>query len=301
MAKFRTNHSGDSSKQSSGMIARVGLFGAIIAGLFFVFNQFTGGGSTADVDNNNDSAPHQAETHLPNSTTGDVIYHNYYVLSYSEEHEQAEWVAYELTKEELEMPWLARDDNFRSDPKVTTGSATNADYKHSGYDRGHLLPVADRAFSEAAMTETFFMSNISPQSRNFNGGIWRELEEQTRYWAKRNGALHVVTGPVLTLPPKGRIGDNEVSVPAAYFKVLLDTTEPQVKGIGFILPNEVSYDPLFDYAVSIDEVEQRTGLDFFGGLLSGDEEAEVEAQANIDLWPFSKQKYDERINKWNKR
>lgn len=293
MAKFRTNH-GDGGKNSSGMIVRVGLFGAILGGLFFLFNQFTGG------DSSGDSQEDQETYYLPTSS-GQIIHHQYYSLSYLEEHEQAEWVAYRLTKDELEQPWLARMDDFKEDPNIRSGSASPEDYKHSGYDRGHLVPVADRSFNEAAMSETFYMSNISPQSRNFNGGIWRELEEQTRYWAKRNGELYVISGPVLKLEEKSRIGDNEVSVPSAFFKVLLDLQEPQVKGIGFVIPNEVSYEPLFDYALSIDDVEEISGLDFFGELIPEDLEKEIEGNVNIDLWPFSKSKYEKRIEKWNKQ
>jgi endonuclease G len=296
MAKLRTNHR-PSGKQSSGMIVRVGLFGGIIAALFYVFNLFTGQeGSVQDAPKDPDAA-----YYIPTSTTGTIIQHQYYTLSYAEAYEQAEWVAYKLTKKELSEPWLARNDDFRPDPNVPSGSATPQDYRNSGYDRGHLVPVADRAFNEAAMSETFYMSNMSPQARNFNGGIWRELEEQARYWAKRNNELYVVSGPVLTLEPKSYIGENKVAVPAAFFKVLLDIHEPQTKGIGFVIPNEVSYDPLFDYAVSIDDVEELTGLDFFGDLIPAELEEEVEADVNIDLWPFSKKKFEKRIEKWNKQ
>ena len=152
---------------------------------------------------------------------------------------------------------------------------------------------------EQAIDETFLMSNISPQAGNFNKGIWRELEELARSWAKANGELYVVTGPVLALKPKGTIGDNEVSVPAAYFKVLLDAEEPQVKGIGFLIPNEVRFEPLYKFAVSIDRVEEVTGLDFFGKLLPAKVEEEVEGNLNLDLWEFSKSKFQERIEKWN--
>lgn len=302
MAKFRTNH-GQSSKGNSGsMIVRVGLFSAIVGGLFVLFNKFTGNSSTGYPET---EGPVAVDTHtestdyLPASTTGAVVHHEYYSLSYSEEHEQAEWVAYRLSGEELKRPWVNRIDNFRPDPKVRTGSATPNDYRHSGYSRGHLVPAADRAFSEQAMDETFYMSNISPQAANFNKGIWRELEELARSWAKRNGELFIVTGPVLTMEPKGEIGDNGVSVPAAYYKVLLDADEPQVKAIGFIIPNEVSFEPLYKFAVSIDQVEQLTGLDFYSELLPESLEQEVEASFNIDLWEFNKAKFQERIEKWN--
>lgn len=299
MAKFRTNH-GREGKGSSGTIIKVGIFGAIISGLFFLFNMFMGNSpSPSGGEKENEVITETEDYYLPESTTGVVIRHQYYSLSYSEEQEQAEWVAYRLTRKELENPWVDRADSFRPDPMVKTGSATPDDYRNSGYDRGHLVPAADRAFSEAAMEETFFMSNISPQAKNFNKGIWRELEELTRSWAKRDGQLYVITGPALKLKPKGTIGANEVAIPAAFYKVLLDLEEPQVKGIGFIIPNEVSFEPLYKFAVPIDRVEEITGIDFFGELMPQELEDEVEQNLNADLWEFSKQKYQLRIEKWN--
>ncbi|MCB0586576.1 MAG: DNA/RNA non-specific endonuclease [Phaeodactylibacter sp.] len=298
MAKFRVNHERKGKGSSGSMVVKVGLFSAIIGGLFILFNKFTG--TTATIPGENGDEENIENLHyLPASTTGMLIRHHYYDLSYSEEHEQAEWVAYRLTREELKKPWVERVDNFRPDPQIESGSATPDDYRNSGYNRGHLVPAADRAFSEEAIDETFLMSNISPQAANFNKGIWRELEELTRSWAKKNGELFVITGPILTQEPKGKIGENGVSVPAAYFKVLLDAEEPQVKGIGFVIPNEVSFEPLYRFARPIDEVEKLSGLDFFGELLPADIEKEVESEFNIDLWEFSKAKFEERIEKWN--
>ena len=305
MAKFRTNHE-RSGSGASGNIVKVGIFSAVIGGLFFVFNQFMGGSSADDGASNQPDPIEEtnyepSEAYLPTSTTGQVVHHKYYSLSYSEEDEQAEWVAYTLTKVNLNKPWVERKDVFIPDSKVKSQSSTPNDFRGSGYDRGHLVPAADMAFSEEAMRETFFMSNISPQSRNFNGGIWRELEELTRSWAKKMDKLYVVTGPILSYEPKGYIGDNEVAVPAAYFKVLLDLESPKQKGIGFVIPNEVSFDPLYKFAVSVDRVEEISGLDFYPDLLADEAEDAIESDFNIDLWPFSKKKFEDRIEKWNKR
>jgi endonuclease G len=296
MAKFQSNHS-NKGGASSGVIVKVGIFGAIMAGLFFVFNTFTGGDSGGEevID---EYAP--IAIFYPESTSGEIIVHKGFALSYNEEHEQAEWTAHELTKENLEKDWNSRNDNFLPDTKVRTGSATPDDYRGSGYDRGHLVPAADLAWDSEAMAESFLLSNISPQSGNFNKGIWRELEELTRNWAKKNGSLFVITGPVLTVEPKGVIGENEVSVPVAYYKVLLDYTEPGQKGIAFVIPNEVSYEPLFTFCTSIDEVEALTGINFFPDLLDGKEEETLEGSFNKDLWPFNKKKFEIRNNSWNK-
>ncbi|MEL7120860.1 MAG: DNA/RNA non-specific endonuclease [Bacteroidota bacterium] len=302
MAKFRRNH--QQSAKKSGTILRVGIFAAIASGLFYIFNLFTGGKFTDDTTNNPRTEVvdyNQQDDFLPTTIDGRIVHHKYYSLSYNEKHEQAEWVAYVLTEERLNRPWVDRPDYFNPDPKVRSTSAEWEDYKNSGYDRGHLVPAADMAFSEEAIKETFYMSNISPQSRNFNQGIWRELEELTRSWAKKYDELYVVSGPVFTQPIKGKIGKaTKVSVPAAYFKVLLDIKDPEYKGIAFVLPNEVSYDPLYKFAMSIDEAEEVTGLNFFPDLMEPEYEKEIEANFNIDLWYFSKAKYDIRVNKWNK-
>ncbi|MEO0628732.1 MAG: DNA/RNA non-specific endonuclease, partial [Bacteroidota bacterium] len=220
--------------------------------------------------------------------------------SYDNNWEQAEWTAHILTASQLRQPWNRRQDNWRKDDMVRGGTASTNDYRGSGYDRGHLVPFADLAWNAEWADESFMMSNISPQARQFNQGIWRELEELTRDWAKKFDRLYVITGPVMTRDPKGEIGrETKVAIPAAYFKVLLDLEDPEQKGIGFILPNQVSYDPLFEYATSIDEVEALTGLDFFRDLLPSELEDELEANGNIDLWPFNQRKYNERINDWN--
>ena len=85
-----------------------------------------------------------------------------YALGYSEEHEQARWVIYRMTYEEATTKATARNDNFREDPQIPSGSATLADYRNSGKDRGHLAPAADMAYSLKTMDESFYMSNLSP-------------------------------------------------------------------------------------------------------------------------------------------
>jgi endonuclease G len=300
---------------SSTSFIRMGLFAAILGVLFTVYNTFTGGKTeipsvpplepreqhttTQDSPNAEDEDT-DAGDFLPTSTYGEIVKHRFYTLSYSEEDEQAEWVAYVLSKARLEKPWVDRPDQFVADPAVSTGSANWYDYKGSGYDRGHLASAADMAFSETAINESFFMSNMSPQARDFNKGIWKELEELARDWAKKNKKLYVVSGPILGDGGKGKLAKTHITIPNAYYKVLLDYTEPELKAIAFIVPNEVSYDPLFKYAVSIDEVEKQTGIDFFPNLLSRSEQKDLEGQLNIDLWPFNKKKFDLRVNQWNK-
>jgi endonuclease G len=217
------------------------------------------------------------------SNSSDIIHHLGYSLRYNEKHEQAEWVAYELTREETQKG-EERTNNFKPDPLVKTASANNEDYAGSGFDRGHLAPAADMSWSSQAMDESFFYSNMSPQLPGFNRGIWKSLEEQVRTWAIEAGSIYVVTGPIL----KGdltAIGPNHVSVPKFYYKVVLDFSQPGVHGIGMILPNESSSIDLQYFAVSIDSVETATGLDFFP-LLSDNEEHKLESEICLSCWSW---------------
>ncbi len=213
-----------------------------------------------------------------------IIEHYAYALSYNEKHEQADWVAYELTKEEALSKKYDRTDDFRPDPEVSSKSAELSDYKptQNMYARGHLAPAADFRWSEQAMSESFFMSNISPQVHAFNDGKWKYLEMQVRHWAEIYEGVFVVTGPVLKndLPT---IGANKVSVPEMFYKVILDLDGE--KGIGFLMPNKDIKDSFKNYAVSIDVVETATGLDFFPAL-DDKKEDKIEAVLNMAAWEF---------------
>lgn len=248
--------------------------------------------------------PRPGETPLPQSSTSDptpesefeqkadflyatgkkveIITHTAYTLGYVEKYEQPAWVAYKLTSK-MTSGTNKREDNFRPDPEVGTGSAIPEDYRGSGYDRGHLAPVADFKQSARWMDETFFMSNMSPQENAFNTGIWSDLESKVRTWARAYKKLYVVTGPFLRdgLPTIGR--RNRVAVPEKYYKVLYDITEPEIKAIGFILKNEGSHQPLESFAVSVDEVERQTGLDFYP-LLPDALETRIEGSYDTKLW-----------------
>nr|WP_294859466.1 DNA/RNA non-specific endonuclease [uncultured Fluviicola sp.] len=213
-----------------------------------------------------------------------IITHTGFSLLYNEPHEQASWVAYELTKEETTKKF-ERTDKFIPDPKVSTKTANNADYAGAGYDRGHLAPAADMGWSEITVAESFYYSNMSPQEPSFNRGIWKKTEELVRDWAIENNSLFIITGPVLTTGLK-TIGKNEVSVPKYYYKVILDYSQPSVKGIGFIMPNADSKESPAHFAVSIDSIEQFTGIDFFP-LLPDDQENLIEKTLCMDCWTWN--------------
>jgi endonuclease G, mitochondrial len=224
----------------------------------------------------------QSLLEIPVSPFNDeIIRHSAYTLGYSETHEQARWVAYQLTSSEVAGN-SRRKDNFRQDPSVSTGSAKLSDYRGSGYDRGHLAPAADMKLNSTYMSESFFMSNMSPQNPSFNRGIWKNLEETVRKMAVLSGAVYVVTGPIFSAS-KGQLGGSKVTIPSSYYKVILDFREPGLKAIGFILPNTASSNPLSSFALSVDDVESRTGLDFFAGL-PDDIENQLESEYDYSGW-----------------
>ncbi|MBC3759474.1 DNA/RNA non-specific endonuclease [Hyunsoonleella sp. SJ7] len=220
---------------------------------------------------------------LPSSTTGQIVHHETYSLSYSEAHEQAEWVAYELKKSHLSNTNHKRP-YFEIDKAVKTGAASWRNYKNSGFDKGHLCPAGDRRFSKSAHDETFLTSNISPQEHQFNSGVWNRLEQKVRYWSSKYDGVFVVTGGVLNGDLK-TIGNEDVSVPDYFYKVLLDFNSGKPKMIGFLIPHKDSNMPLYEFVESVDNIETLTGIDFFPEL--GDEiETKLEASSSYKGWGF---------------
>lgn len=212
---------------------------------------------------------------------GEVINHTYYTLSYDETHEQAEWVYYELTLSDINGT-VSRTDDFRPDPHVSTQSAQLSDYKGSGYDRGHLYPAGSSKESRKAMSESFYMSNMSPQSPGFNRGIWRSLESTVRGWTADKGKLYVVTGPVFR-NNLGRIGASNVTIPGYYYKVIYSPSDEKMLGI--LLPNRKGERALDKYVVPVDKIETLTGIDFFWQLEDGKEKS-LESGVVLTGWDF---------------
>jgi endonuclease G len=138
------------------------------------------------------------------------------------------------------------------------------------------------AFNTTAMTESFFMTNMSPQDPGFNRGIWKKLESQVRTWGYENRQIFVVTGPILT-EFQDTIG--QIPVPKYFYKVILDYQLPELKAIGLILENRPSHQPLIEFVLSVDSLEKMTNLDFFYELPDSLEH-ELESNSNADLWSW---------------
>tara|TARA_B110000902_G_scaffold245119_1_gene298985 strand:+ start:54 stop:818 length:765 start_codon:yes stop_codon:yes gene_type:complete len=216
--------------------------------------------------------------YMPSSSSGEIINHSFYSLSYLEDHEIPEWTIYFSTKARLEGEGFPRTSDFRPDPKIKDGSAQLIDYKGSGYDRGHSVPAADMVFSKIAISEAFYLSNIAPQKAGFNRGIWKRLEDFIRSeLTPKYDSLIIVTGCLLQDSsnfdqPKTQIGN--VSVPFFYYKVIIDVKRKS--SIAFIISNKTEPIPnnsngFLKYICSIKDLERLTGIDFFYKLSEKEE------------------------------
>lgn len=267
------------------------IFVAIVFIVLFVLNKVDSGFLKSDKSQTTETASTESKksqkdvSHqtsgvyfLPTSTTNQIVEHSTYYLSYSEPHEQAEWVAYELKKEHITGGKHKRP-YFNQDPKVTTESAHWNNYKNSGYTRGHLLPAGDRIFSKEAYDETFYTSNISPQKYELNTGIWNSLEMKVRNFVRKNGKVYIVTGGILEDNLK-TIGKEKVSVPDYFYKIILFENKEEYKMLAYLIPHEEeSRKSLNKYIVPADSIEKLTGIDFFHFL---DDSVENELESKIN-------------------
>ena len=221
--------------------------------------------------------------YLPKIDTSEVLVRHYaYSLVYNESCEQAKWVFYTMNSKKINGPY-SRSDKFKSDTSIKTGSANHSDYKGSGFDRGHLAPAADMTWSKQAMDESFYYSNMSPQNPSFNRGVWRKLESRVRKWIVDFDSLYVTTGPVLDTNLIF-IGDN-VAVPSYFFKTVVGFKDSTINTIAFLLPNEGSKKELKQFVISIDSLENFSGLNFNSSLEQPLQDS-LEKTTYLDCWKF---------------
>lgn len=212
-----------------------------------------------------------------------VLEYTNFTVGFDLSYVQPIWVYCQLTGVEATQD-MPRKNDFRPDPAVR--SATLQDYKASGFDRGHMSPAADNSMSQKANSESFLMSNMSPQLPGFNRGIWVELERWVRQQAIKYDTIYIVTGPVF-VNNLGTVGENEVTIPGYYYKCLLRFENGKPKAIAFLLPHIGSIGNIKNYIVPVNAVETMTGLDFFNGLDDKTEEV-VEGDIKQSNWDFSK-------------
>lgn len=215
-----------------------------------------------------------------------LIQHTWYAIGYDERRRVPYWTYYHLTSKQVNSDTLDHVGGFVSDPKTTAAQGNDDDYKASGYDKGHMVPCEDMSFDSGAMSETFYYSNCVPQTSKLNRGQWKNLEQLTRNWAIDNGAVEVFSGvvPGKSLP---ELGASRIMIPASCYKIVLDYSQPVVKAIAFVMPNQdKALDDVQQYACSIDHVESLTGIDFFPEL-PDDVEKSVEASFDAKAWNWN--------------
>jgi endonuclease G len=229
-----------------------------------------------------------------------------YELSYNTETRQPYWVAWRLTSEHTDGPFSRKgvpyyddsgkaigissfsDDIMRGDyfidMDVPSPRQEHNDWKDhpASIDHGHMCPAADCKWDKGAMNQSFLLTNMCPQDHDLNGGDWDKLENKCRTWAKRYGEILIVAGPIFENDERHCFGINKIPIPDAFFKVVLCTTG-NPKSLGFIFPNNGKKHNLEKYVMSVDEVENTTGIDFFPALQDSIEDV-VEAHANLDDW-----------------
>lgn len=202
------------------------------------------------------------------------------------------WVGYHLTEDGLEGS-EKRTSDFRPDPDLQRGErAERGDYKRSGFDRGHMAPAAAFKRSREAMSTTFLMSNMAPQTPALNRRIWRKLEAQVRELVREEGITWVFTGSLFLDEagnrdqPRETIGMNQVAVPTHYYKVLLVSgVDGNLTMYAFRMPNQMEPIEGFieDFMVTVDEIELQTDVDFFADL---PDELEESLESDPAVWPL---------------
>ena len=227
----------------------------------------------------------------------DMVFNNQNVRNYSFwfdlGNRVALWAAYPLYNGVTRG--ASRTDKWDFDPLVPRRYQGDASRSYGGYDRGHQVPSADRLCNAAANEKTFYFTNITPQNTNLNQGIWETLEAHVRGQISGCDTLYVVTGCVLRTTPDEAIQyvsdaqGKDVAVPKAYFKALLRYKAGEANGgyaaIGFWLENRSYGSQVIsrEQALTVDELEKRTGFDFFVNL-KDEYEKEAEAKYDASLW-----------------
>ena len=240
-------------------------------------------------DDAEDVAPQVMTTHeveglqevvVPKGVSNEWLSYAGFIVNFNASMHVPNSVSYVLTRDHLDGI-AERPKEFEQAPDVAGCALPNA-YRGSGYQRGHMAPAQDMAWSEESMHASFYMTNVCPQSKRLNEDAWAKLEEKVREWVLRDSVLVVVTGPVLH---KGleRIEGSEVAIPEGFYKVIIAPYAEPMRSIGFIYPNGPCNGALKDYAVTIDEVERLTLLDFFTALPDEVEE-QVESRCNLLEW-----------------
>jgi len=240
-----------------------------------------------------------------------ILFRAGYVVSYNSDTKNPNWVAWHLTKEHTDGPYhrdgvpyydeegkasgigIVNNENFKNpyflDGDIESPKQEFRDWYDKRYhvNHGHLCPAGDNKWSKEAMNQSFYLSNMCPQDIDLNGGDWEGLEKRCRGWAKQYDDLHIVAGPIFYGDQYRTMGEGNVGIPDAFFKVILRMKDikggENPKTLGFLFPNEGTHHDLINYLKTVDEIEEITGFDFFSDLPDSIESV-IEATGNLELW-----------------
>jgi endonuclease G len=222
------------------------------------------------------------ETRYGMPAADQIVVNRHYTLGYSYYFRQAKWALEIIDPDRSED--VDRLDNFRPDLRIPElFRADLADYEGSGFDRGHLVASANQAETEIQNSETFLLSNMSPQAPLFNRGIWKDLEDAIRKLDAQKDVLetYVICGPIfnfdvpiVTIQPKGTKGVT-LPIPHGFFKsILTEDNKGKLSMWTFMIPNEATTKPLSDFLTTTKKVERYAGITLWEKLVGSDIEKE---------------------------
>ena len=215
-----------------------------------------------------------------------ILKHDYLTVAYSTKNKNPEWTLYVINEKREITDLAARKSSFVPDPLLPNSVPSTNQYASTGFDRGHLVPAEDMNFSDKAMSESFYMSNVSPQHPSFNRGLWKRLENKVREWAALNDHMVVISGAILTTENNdGFEKMNGIDIPKYFYKIILDYQNPEIKAIAFIMPNEKREEEISEFACTIKKVEELTKINFFPKFNST-ESKEIEEKIDLRKWGF---------------
>lgn len=281
MAKKKRNNTGNKFSKTKARLITSSWFIVVIVILYFIGRYIVADIYAKEPEPQPvDTSADLLQVQMPANVQNEVCTYKGFTVYFNSQYHIPNCVIYELTGNET-LGEVPRAKNFCADENVK-GCANPWDYSYSGYDRGHMAPAGDMKWDKQAMQESFYMTNICPQVKALNTGAWNRLEGRVREWAKRDSALIVITGPILsdTMPT---IGESEVAVPPRFFKVLLAHRVNPIRAIAFIYDNARPQGKMSDHAVSVDSIERATGIDFFYSL-PDDVESDVESRFDFKQW-----------------
>lgn len=211
----------------------------------------------------------------------EIYYYKNHVLSYNQERKIPRWTMEHIKASHVIGPASRRELRYSPDPRIPPlFSAISSDFKDSGWARGRLVSAGDHKHDQQAMAATYMMSNVVPQEIDNNAGYWNRLEIYCRSLVDRYEDIYIMSGPIFIPNEEGNsdkrvvrhyvTGRNDVNVPTHLFKIIVadrgDGSNPVLGA--FVIPNRPITDdpPLKKYDVSLDYIEQHTGLTVFPGL-----------------------------------